>query len=121
MSREEHPMSLFVLLASKCEDNMEMLKRGLTISGFKKVNIARSKDDLIALVTSGESFDLSVISIRDEFETELELLSFIRESFLKTDCNVVSSLNDVDLATECFKMGATDFITMPFSKDEFAS
>jgi two-component system chemotaxis response regulator CheY len=114
-------MSLSVLLASKCEDNIETLKRGLTISGFKKVNIARSQDDLMALVTSGESFDLSVIQIGDAFETDLELLSSIRESFPMTDCIVVSSLNDADLATECFRMGASDFITMPFSKDTFSS
>jgi len=37
-----------------------------------------------------------------------------------TDRIVVSSLNDADLATECFRMGAFDFITMPFSEDTFA-
>jgi len=66
-------MSLSVLSASKCEDNIETLKRGLTISSFKKVNIARSQDDLMALVTSGENFDLSVIQIGAGFETESEL------------------------------------------------
>jgi two-component system chemotaxis response regulator CheY len=114
-------MSLSVLLASKCEDNIETLKRGLTVSGLKKINVARSPDDLIALVTSNQRFDLSVIQIEDAFETGLELLSSIRESFPEADCIVVSSLNDADLATECFRMGACDFITMPFSKDTFAS
>jgi len=114
-------LSLSVLLTSSCQDSIDTLKRGLITSGFKDIRVAEVQDDLMELLSSGTTFDIAVIHIGADFETDLQRLYAIRESAPGAECVVVSSSNDADLAKTCFEGGAVDYITMPFTKDTFAS
>jgi two-component system chemotaxis response regulator CheY len=118
---EGHPMSLSVLLASKCTDTVETFKRGLIIAGFRDVRIVKDPVDVEALPESGVTFDLAVVEIGKHHETDLVMLSTIRESFPGVECVVISASNDADLAMACVERGACDFMTIPFSKDAFVS
>jgi len=114
-------MPLVVLLVSKCEDSIETLKRGIVVSGMRDIRIAKDQDELKAMLASGGRFDIGIIHIEQDYTADLQCLSIIHESALDVECVVVSSMNDADLAAECFRRGASDYITMPFTKETLAS
>ena len=114
-------MSLSVLFVSTCQDCIETFRRGLIVSGLKDIRVAAGQDKLKAVLESGDRYDLAVIHVGEDFEADLHNLSAVRTSAPHTECIAVSSSNDADLAMECFKRGASDYITMPFSKDTLAS
>lgn len=114
-------MSLMILLVSRCQDCVETLKRGLIASGLRDVLIAKSQDELTAMLASNVRFDIAIIHVDQDCATDLECLYTIQQSVPDAACIIVSSLNDADLATECIERGAFDYITMPFSKDTLAS
>jgi len=118
---EEVKMSVSVLLVGSCQHNMDTLKRALLVSGFKNVRSAMSREDLAVLIASGAGFDVAVIHIGDDFKEDLQIFSAVRESVPRAECIVVSAANDADLATECIRMGAFDYVTMPFTKDDLVS
>ena len=114
-------MSISVLLVGECQENIDTLKRSLLISGFKEIRSAKSREDLTALIASGVKFDVAVIHIGENMGKDLQLFSAVREEVPRADCIIVSAANDADLAAECIRMGACDYLTMPFTKDEFVS
>jgi two-component system, chemotaxis family, chemotaxis protein CheY len=114
-------MPISVLLVSRSHENIDTLKRGLVTSGYKNVKIMNGRDDLDALLADGGKFDVAVIHIPDDHHESLEDLSALRESCPRSECIVVSSTNDADLATECLRRGAYDYITMPFTREDLAS
>jgi two-component system chemotaxis response regulator CheY len=118
---EEVKMSISVLLAGSCLQSMDTLKRGLIVSGYKNIQSAKSQEDLAALIQSGAKFDVAVIHISDEVTKDLQLLSAVRKLAPQAESIVVSASNDADLAKECIKMGAFDYLTMPFTKDDLVS
>jgi two-component system, chemotaxis family, chemotaxis protein CheY len=114
-------MSISVLLTGRCQENIDTLKRALLISGFRDIQLAKSQDDFTAMIEAGGKFDVAIINIGDDIGTDLQLLYAVRESAPMTECVVVSALNDADLAAECIRRGAFDYLTMPFTKDDFVS
>jgi two-component system chemotaxis response regulator CheY len=114
-------MPISVLLAGRCQQNIDTLKRSLLISGFKNIQSAKSQEELAALISSGGKFDIAVIHIGDDIGKDLQFFSAVRESAPRAECIVVSAVNDADMATECIRMGAFDYMTMPFTKDDFVS
>ncbi len=114
-------MSISVLLASKCQEHIDTLKRSLLISGFKNIQSVKCQEDIRTLVASGTKFDIAVIHVGDDIGEDLHLLSIVRESLPGAECMVVSAVNDADLVKECIRMGVFDYLTMPFKKDVFIS
>ncbi|GEM_PF-790551 len=114
-------MSLAVVLFSRCLDSIDTLKRGLVISGLRDVRIVTSLNELDTMLKGGARFDIAVVHIEQDYEAGLQCLSLVREFMPDSSCIVASSINDADLAKECFDRGALDYITMPFSKDTLAA
>jgi two-component system, chemotaxis family, chemotaxis protein CheY len=114
-------MDTSVLLLCGSQQNFETLKRGLVSSGYRDVRTARSQDDLNALLASGGKFDVAVIHVEEDYTERLEHLSSLRKSCPRSECIVVSCVNDADLASECLRRGAFDYMTMPISREDLAS
>jgi two-component system chemotaxis response regulator CheY len=83
--------------------------------------MARDQEDLDALFASGGKFDLAVIHIEENYRERLEQLSVLRKVCPGAEYIVVSAVNDADLATECLRRGAFDYLTMPISREVLAS
>jgi two-component system chemotaxis response regulator CheY len=114
-------MGTSVLLAAGSQADIETLKRGLITSGYRDVRAVRSGEDLNALLAAGVMFDVAVLHMGDDYRERLEQLSFLRKSCPCSECVIVSALNDADLATECLRRGAFDYMTMPVKREELAS
>mgnify|MGYP001306805341 FL=1 len=114
-------MSAAVLLVSRCQDSIDTLKRGLVACGIKDIRIARNLKELDAMLEDGALFDIAVIHIEQDYETDLQCLSEMHERMPRAAFIVASPYNDADLAIACFERGATDYIAMPFSKDTLSA
>ena len=114
-------MNTSVLLAAGSQADIETLKRGLITSGYKDVRAVRSGEDLNALLAAGVKFDVAILHMGDDYRERLEQLSFLRKSCPRSECVIVSAVNDADLATECLRRGAFDYMTMPVRREDLAS
>lgn len=67
-----------------------------------------------------EGADLVITDLRMAQVDGLEVLKRVREHAPDTDVLVITAYGTVETAVEAMKRGATDFITKPFSWEEFA-
>lgn len=114
-------MSISVLLTARSQADIDTLRRGLITSGYRNVRVAGSSDDLDALHAAGEKFDVAVLHIDNDFEEKMKQISLLKEFWPQSECVIVSALNDSDLATECLRRGAFDYLRMPFRKEDLAA
>jgi two-component system chemotaxis response regulator CheY len=114
-------MDISVLLLCGSQQDFETLKRGCITTGYRNVQMARNQEDLDALLASGGKFDVAVIHVEENYRERLEQLSVLRKVCPGAEYIVVSAVNDADLATECLRRGAFDYLTMPISREDLAS
>ncbi len=67
-----------------------------------------------------QAADLVITDLRMAQVDGLEVLKRVREHAPETDVLVITAYGTVETAVEAMKRGATDFITKPFSWEEFA-
>ena len=67
-----------------------------------------------------EGADLVITDLRMAQVDGMEVLRRVRERAPGTDVLVITAYGTIETAVEAMKLGATDFITKPFSSEEFA-
>ena len=67
----------------------------------------------------GNDYDLVVTDYRMAGLNGIEVLKRIKKHSPKTEVMVITAYGSIELAVEAMKYGAVDFITKPFSHDEF--
>jgi len=65
------------------------------------------------------TFDMVVTDYKMEGIDGLEVLKQIKETYPATEVMMITAYGTIDLAVEAMKLGAVDFISKPFSHDEF--
>lgn len=86
------------------------------------LTFCRSVVELEALMNEDpklSGFDLALFDIKLDDGSSLDVLESM-ELLGRLDCDyiVVSSVSDVDILRYCFKNGARDYLTKPFSREE---
>ena len=67
-----------------------------------------------------EGADLVITDVRMAQVDGMEVLRQVRERFPETEVLVITAYGTIETAVEAMKLGASDFITKPFSWEEFA-
>jgi|WetSurMetagenome_2_1015567.scaffolds.fasta_scaffold781047_1 DNA-binding NarL/FixJ family response regulator len=99
-------MFISVLLMSRNHENIATMRRGLLTSGCKDVLTINGRENLDCMLADGRKFDVAVIHIENDHLEGLDDLSALKHSYPKSECVVVSSSNDADLARECMRRGS---------------
>ena len=63
--------------------------------------------------------DLVITDLRMSGMDGLEVLGAVRERYPDTEVLVITAYGTIETAVEAMKLGATDFLTKPFSSEEF--
>jgi len=102
------------------EDNKTMREgMALTLSrSGHKVDSARSGAEGLEILGK-HNYDLVITDYRMAGMDGLEVLKAIKESCDEVDVAVITAYGTVEMAVEAMKLGAADYITKPFSPDEF--
>ena len=70
---------------------------------------------------NSQELDLVISDIMMPYSSGLELIGFIKEKFNnKIRTIILSGMGQENVVLEAFRLGATDFITKPFSPNELS-
>jgi len=114
-SREVRTAKILVI-----EDNDTMREGMVEILNRMSLNVAEASDGKAALAKmQRESFDLVVTDYRLPGMNGIELLCAAGGLENPPQVMIITAYGSIELAVEAMKKGAIDFITKPFSHDEF--
>jgi len=102
-------------------DFLDSMRRGLITSGFKNVHIEDNPEKAAAAFKNGEAFDIALIDITMPGMDGMELLEIIRNNSPRTECIMVTAIDEVRVAIKCLRKGAYDYLVKPLSKENLVS
>jgi two-component system, NtrC family, response regulator HydG len=102
------------------EDNDTMREGMLQILQKMGLGVSGAEDGRSGLNQMKTTvFDLVVTDYRMSGMDGLEVLNQIKAQYPKTQVMVITAYGSIDLAVQAIQQGAAEFITKPFSHDEF--
>ncbi len=89
----------------------------MNFCGFQNVRLEQDPNKAAALFKAGKLFDVALIDVMMPETSGIELLDVIKNTSPNTECLMVTAVNEVDVAVECLKKGACDYLVKPISGD----
>jgi DNA-binding NtrC family response regulator len=71
-----------------------------------------------AIFENDRVFDIALIDVTMPNMDGLELLEIVKSISPRTECIMITALNDARLAVECLKKGAYDYLVKPISRED---
>ena len=102
-------------------DFLESVRRGLITSGFTDVNIEKDPIKAASYFKNIETFDLALIDITMADMDGVELLKAIKNDSPRTECIMLTAVDEARVAVECLRRGAYDYMVKPISKEDLVS
>jgi DNA-binding NtrC family response regulator len=99
-------------------DFLETLKRRLANVGFKKVRTEKDPLKVASLFEKGNVFDIAMIDMTMPGMDGIELLETIKNISPRTECIMVTAVNEARVAVECLNKGAYDYLVKPISQED---
>jgi len=111
-------MSKSIIVIDDEQDFLESVRRVLIRSGFKNVKLLSDTHKAAALFEEEALINVALIDVTMPGISGMELLEFIKTSYPRTECLMLTALNEARIAVECLKKGAYDYLVKPISGDE---
>ncbi len=101
--------------------NRQVLENHLNLAGYQ-VSMASNGEEALQLIEQGE-FDIILLDVMMPKMNGFEVCSKLRELYLPNELTVVmlTAKNQVSDLVAGFNVGANDYLTKPFAKDELLS
>jgi DNA-binding NtrC family response regulator len=99
-------------------DFLEILKGHLLNSGFYNIRTEDNSLNVASLFEKGEDFDIALIDMTMPDIDGLDLLEIIKNISPRTECIMVTAVNEARIAVECLKKGAYDYLLKPVSQED---
>ena len=115
------PMDNRIIVIDDEQDFLDSMRRGLITSGFKNIRIEGNPEKAAMAFKNGETFDLALIDITMPGMDGMELLEVIRNTSPRTECIMVTAIDEVRVAIKCLRKGAYDYLVKPLSKEDLIS
>jgi DNA-binding NtrC family response regulator len=107
-----------ILIVDDDWDFLELMKARLTGAGFQQVRIEDDPLKAAAVIQTGELFDIALIDMTMPEMSGLELLDLVKNNSPRTECIMVTAVNDVRVAVRCLRKGAYDYLVKPISEED---
>ncbi len=108
------------ILVDDDQDFLEILKGRLHRSGFQNVRTEDNPERAAALVEDGMGFDVALIDMTMPEMDGMTLLERIKAHSPKTECIMVTAVNEARVAVDCLKKGAYDYLVKPVQQEDLA-
>jgi DNA-binding NtrC family response regulator len=102
-------------------DFLDSVRRGLITAGLKSVRTEEDPRKAAAAFEQGDEFAIALIDITMPEMDGIELLEIIRSTSPKTECIMVTAVDEARVAIDCLKKGAYDYLVKPISKEGLVS
>jgi DNA-binding NtrC family response regulator len=107
-----------ILVVDDDWDFLELMKARLTGAGFKQVKIEDDPLKAADLFESEELFDIALIDMTMPEMDGLQLLDMVKNNSPRTECIIVTAVNDARVAVKCLRKGAYDYLVKPISEED---
>lgn len=101
-------------------DFLKIVKSHLLNTGFKNIRIEDNSITAVSLFEKGEVFDIALIDMTMPEMNGLEVLETIKNISPRTECIMVTAVNEARVAVECLNKGAYDYLVKPVSQEDIA-
>jgi len=102
-----------IIVVDDDPDFIEVIGKTLRGFGFKHIRDEVDPLQAVSLLERGAQFDLALIDMTMPDMDGLELLETIKNSSPKTECVMLTAVNEARVAVECLKKGAYDYLVKP--------
>jgi DNA-binding NtrC family response regulator len=107
-----------ILIVDDDWDFLELMKARLAGAGFHQVRIEDDPLKAADSIVAEEIFDIALIDMNMPEMDGFELLDLIKNNSPRTECIIVTAVNDVRVAVQCLRKGAYDYLVKPISEED---
>ncbi|MFH0786721.1 MAG: sigma-54 dependent transcriptional regulator [Pseudomonadota bacterium] len=107
-----------ILIVDDDWDFLELMKARLSGAGFQQVRIEDDPLKAAAMIQAEEVFDIALIDMTMPEMDGFQLLDLIKNNSPRTECIIVTAVNDVRVAVQCLRKGAYDYLVKPVSEED---
>ncbi|MBN1522152.1 MAG: sigma-54-dependent Fis family transcriptional regulator [Candidatus Aureabacteria bacterium] len=103
-----------VLVIDDDPSTIRFVKRILLQEKFYQVTTAAGSQEALDILESSEySFDIAIIDQKLPDIMGIDLLKMIKDRYSRTECVMLTAIDDVEVAVKAIKIGAYDFLRKP--------
>ncbi|NNF99168.1 MAG: sigma-54-dependent Fis family transcriptional regulator [Desulfobacteraceae bacterium] len=110
-------MNNHIIVVDDDRDYLLILGKKLSNLGYDRVCLEDNPDHAVSLINSGQEFDLALIDMTMPEMDGMELLGLIKNTSPRTECIMVTALDQASTAVDCLKKGAYDYLVKPVAAD----
>jgi DNA-binding NtrC family response regulator len=110
-----------ILVVDDERDFIDSVRRGLVTAGFKNVTTETDPHRVAEMFTKGVMFDVVLIDITMPGMNGIELLEVIRSNSPRSECIMVTAVDEARVAVQSIRKGAYDYLVKPISKEDLVS
>jgi len=114
-------MRVSIIVVDDESDFLDSVRRGLITSGFKNVHTESDPVNAAQLIESGKVFDIALIDITMPGLNGIDLMKTIKNVQPRTECIMITALDEARTAVDCLKKGAYDYLVKPISREDLIS
>ena len=107
-----------IIVVDDEQDFLESIRRGLVASGFRNVKTEADPEKAALIFKNGEDYDIALIDITMPGMDGVELLERIKANNPKTECIMITAIDEARVAVQCLRKGAYDYLVKPISKED---
>jgi DNA-binding NtrC family response regulator len=111
-------MDAKILIVDDDWDFLELMKARLTGAGFQQVRMMDDPLKAADLIQAEEVFDIALIDMTMPEMDGFQLLDLIKNNSPRTECLIITAVNDVRVAVQCLRKGAYDYLVKPVSEED---
>jgi DNA-binding NtrC family response regulator len=111
-------MDSTIILVDDDPDFLDALKKRLINSGFKKIYTEDDSVKAASLFEKGDVFDIAMIDMTMPGMGGIELLEVIKNTSPRTECIMVTAVNEARVAVQCLNKGAYDYLVKPIAQED---
>ena len=107
-----------IIVVDDDRNYLESIRRGLTTAGFQNIMTKSDPRKAASLFETGGTFDIALLDITMPGMNGIELLEIVRKNSPATECLMITVLDEAQIAVNCIKKGAYDYLVKPVSKED---
>jgi two-component system, NtrC family, response regulator AtoC len=111
-------MRTSILIVDDDPDYADILKDKLQTSGFRDVDLEFESPIAAERLTHGAEYDVMLIDMHMPEMDGFELLDVVKTVSPRTECIMVTAVNEARVAVECLRKGAYDYLVKPVTTED---